>query len=79
MWDKESLKTKHTLEAQLDYRVEARLCGLGTLVRGTLVTIGSGPNSTPPLSGVDGTPGTRQKISCEGKIVSADGKGPYYN
>ena len=34
--------------------------------------IGSGPNSTPPLSRVDGTPGTRQK-SSKGNIVSADG------
>ena len=40
-----ALKTKHTLEAQLGYRVEARQCGLGTLARGTLVTIGSGPNN----------------------------------
>ena len=35
--------------------------------------IGSGPNTTPPLSRVDGTLGTRQKNS-EGNIVSADGK-----
>ena len=31
------------------------------------MTIGSGPNSTPPLSGVDGTPGTRYKNA--GKII----------
>ena len=35
--------------------------------------IGSGSNSTPPLSRVDGTPGTRPK-SSEGNTVSADGK-----
>ena len=34
--------------------------------------IGSGPNSNPPLSRVDGTLGTRQK-SGEGNTVSADG------
>ena len=33
------------LEAQLNYRIEAHKCELGTLTRGTLVTIGSGPNS----------------------------------
>ena len=32
------------LEAQLNYRVEAHKCGLGTLARGTLVTIESEPN-----------------------------------
>ena len=46
------------LEAQLNFRVEAHKCGLGTLARGTLVTIESGPNSTPTLNGGDGIPGT---------------------
>ena len=40
--------------------------------------IGSGPNSTPPLSQVDGTPGTIPKKIAK-IIVSADGKGPYDN
>ena len=34
------------LEAQLNHWVEAHKCGLGTLARGTLVTIESGPNIT---------------------------------
>ena len=32
------------LEAQLNDSLEAHKCGLGTLTRETLVTIGSGPN-----------------------------------
>ena len=32
------------LEAQLNYSLEAHKCELGTLTRGALVTIGSGPN-----------------------------------
>ena len=32
------------LEAQLVYSLEAHKCGLGTLTREALVTIGSGPN-----------------------------------
>ena len=39
----------YSLEAQLNYRLEAHKCELGTLTRGTLVTIGSGPNSPPPF------------------------------
>ena len=34
------------LEAQLGYRVEAHKCGLGTLARGTLLTLESGPNNS---------------------------------
>ena len=59
MWDKKNTKYKHMLEAKLGYRVEAHKCGLDTLARGTLVTIESGPNNTPPLNGGDGIPRTR--------------------
>ena len=45
MWDKKNTKDKHMLEAQLGYRVEAHKCGLGTLARGTLVTIESDPKT----------------------------------
>ena len=33
------------LEAQLNYSLKAHKCGLGTLTREALVTIGSGPNN----------------------------------
>ena len=56
------------LEAQLNYRIEAHKCELGALTRGTLVTIGSGPNSPPPLKRGDGMTETRwKKISEENR------------
>ena len=45
----------------MNTRLEAHKCGLGTLTRGALGTIGSGPNSTPPLNRVDETTDTREK------------------
>ena len=52
-WDnKHSIEgetSAHTLEAQLDYGLEAHKCGLGTLIKEALVTVGSGPNCTPPF------------------------------
>ena len=47
--------------------LEAHKCGLGTLTREALGTIGSGPNSTPPLNGVDETTDTRQNLRNIGK------------
>ena len=45
----------------MNTRLEAHKCGLGTHTRGALGTIGSGPNSTPPLNRVDETTDTRRK------------------
>ena len=45
----------------MNNRLKAHKCGLGTLAREALGTIGSGPNSTPPLNQVDETTDTRRK------------------
>ena len=46
---------------QLNTRLEAHKCGLGTLTREALGTLGSGPNSTPWLNRVDENTDTRRK------------------
>ena len=62
-----------TLEAHLYSSLEAHWCGLGTLTREALVTIGSGPNRTPPLNGVDGIPKTTEKITKTKKSCTVFG------
>ena len=57
----------YSLEAQMNTRLEAHKCGLGTLTREALGTIGSGPNSTPSLNRVDETTDTRGKSKKYGK------------
>ena len=69
----------HMLEAQLNYRVEAHKCGLGTLARGTLVTIESCPNITRGLCSVVRRGLQRRKMrrngseSSESKLISENG------
>ena len=54
IWDNQ-IRTKgqnkyYSLETQLNTRLEAHKCGLGTLTREALGAIGSGPNTGSPGS-----------------------------
>ena len=69
----------YSLEAQLNTRLETHKCGLGTLTREALGTIGSGPSSTPPLNRVNETTDTRQKLRNTGKYkISGNNKKSRY-
>ena len=45
----------------MNTRLEAHKCGIGVLTREELVSIGSGPNSTPPLKMRRGDYGDERK------------------
>ena len=45
----------------MNTRLESHKCGIGVLTREALVSIGSGPNSTPPLKMRRGDYGDERK------------------